>query len=86
MIHGSKSMFAHFNQKYWTQKYLLYSFELEFTHFTLKLLETRFFRRFDTRPTLYSFNESHSSTSEYECQKRDTRERVLGRVSTCWPH
>ena len=31
MIHGSKSMFAHFNQKYWTQKYLLYSIVLVWT-------------------------------------------------------
>ena len=43
MIHGSKSMFAHFNQKYWTQKYLLYSFELEFTRFYPKITRNSFF-------------------------------------------
>ena len=52
MSQGSKSMFAHFNQKYWTQKYLLYSivldctqlysFELVFTRFYPKITETHF--------------------------------------------
>ena len=77
---------GNFTQKYLTRKSILYSFLLVFTRFYPKLLETCFFWKFNTRLARYSFYESHSSTSEYECQKRGTHDRVLERVSSFWPH